>query len=117
MTISRCSELLAILVEKPLRVTCRNTARPERMRLTYNTGSQFEFAQDSVDVCVLDRPMHVLNTEAMTKCVDFSLSISRVNRGHSASVTVLSLRWFLPFSKLHQEGPGPWALTSKTEPA
>ena len=92
MTISRCSELLAILVEKPLRVTCRNTARPEQMRLAYNTGTQFEFAQDSVDVCVMDRPMHVLNTEAMTKCVDFSLSISRVNRGSTYTSVVPAIQ-------------------------
>lgn len=60
MTISRCSELLAILVEKPLRLIDRNTARLEGMRLTYNLEANFDFAQESVDVCVVDRPMHFL---------------------------------------------------------
>ena len=66
MTISRCSELLAIL-EKPLRVIDRNTARPEGMRLTYNLEANLDLAQESVDVCVMDRPTHVLKPEAMTK--------------------------------------------------
>ena len=70
MTISRCSELLVILVEKPLRVTGRNTARLERLRLTYNIETKCDSAQGSVNVCVMNRPMHVLNAEAMTKCVD-----------------------------------------------
>ena len=71
MTISRCSRLLAILIEKPLQVTGRNTARLEGMRLTYNEEANLDFAQESVDVCVMYRPIYVLKPEAMTKWVDF----------------------------------------------
>ncbi len=36
MTISRCSELLAILVKKPLWMTGRSKARLGRMNFVYN---------------------------------------------------------------------------------
>ena len=71
MMISRCSELLAILVEKPLRVTGRNKARLGRTISANNIEMKFELPQVSVNVCVMNRPMHVLNAEAMTKCVEF----------------------------------------------
>ncbi len=70
MTISRCSELLAMLVKQPLWMIGRSKARLGRMDFKLTIETKLKSTQDSVDVRVMDRRVYVPNVEAMTKCVD-----------------------------------------------
>ena len=71
MTISRCSDLLAMLVKKPLRLSGLSKARLERTESVSNMETELLLTQDFVDLHVMDGQEYVLNIEAMTRCVYF----------------------------------------------
>lgn len=71
MTISRCSELLAMLVKKPLWMIGRRKARLGRVSFCKIQKTRLEFTRDSVNVRLMDGRIYVLNVEAVTKCVGF----------------------------------------------
>ena len=102
MTISRCSELLAILVKKPLRMIGRSKARLDHIEFGYIKEAKIEFQSGLrrrmchgwANTCSNDTGV---NVEAMTKGVDFFIDKPGKPWLYSVSVNLLSLWLFLPF--------------------